>query len=431
MDIPSSVTDIGVEAFCFCRGLKTVNLQEGLVSIQEWAFGFCNSLEILHLPDSVAKLGSFVLYGCSHLKDLYLPQALEWPGFGCFGNCDELIKIEVSQKNQKLVRDGQLLIRKDDNFPRVVFCMRDTVGTVRLKNSIAIIDDFAFESCTGVTELILSEKLMYIGYCGLHGCTGITSLCFHENYGVFSGEALKDCTSLRKVIFLGRKVYFSHSTFQNCRNLISIELPEDTDCINESLFDGCTSLEKITLPVALKKVEKNAFRNCERLTELDFPESLQSLDGAAFNRCNLKRLTFRGRVPDLDLRYSNCSVDRDGELYVDWYPFYRLSDENQKRVARGIARRVQDGTQVPEAVLRDAVPYLSDNCLALWRDPVYRPVLLKRGMLSLENYMQILEQTLKDNDDPALTAQLLEYQHRNFTQDEIDKINKKIFDITG
>ena len=429
LDIPEGVTEIGEEAFFGCNALETVNLPEGLVKIDDWAFGFCDTLKSVCLPESLTILNSFSFYGCETLSCLYLPENLMWPCHGCFGKCPHLNALTVSPKNPNMEQQGPLIIRKSNDFLAIMFCKKDIKGTIRIPDSISGIDSYAFEYCTDLTDVIASKDVQFVGINAFHECSSMKSILFTHGPLFLSQDAFCDC-ALEQITFPEKEdVILCGLTFHNCKNLSCVVLPESVTCIEESLFEGCDKLKKLSLPASLKAVKKNAFKDCWHLEELDFPESMQSLDETVLENCEVERLIFRGMIPDLDLNSCGYAVVENGELYVDWYPFNRLSMRNQRKVARGVARRIQEGIQVPEEVLWDVIPYLSENCLSLWRDPFYRPVLLKRGMLSLEHYMQILEQTLKDGEDPTLNAQLLEYQHRNFSQEEIDEINRKMYNL--
>ena len=50
---PGFVRSVGVQAFCGCKRLKNIELNECLHSIREGAFAYCESLNRLVLPDSV------------------------------------------------------------------------------------------------------------------------------------------------------------------------------------------------------------------------------------------------------------------------------------------------------------------------------------------------------------------------------------------
>ena len=65
--VPSSVTEIGLMAFCDCEGLTAVTLPEGLISIGQANFGHCIGLKEVVIPNSVTSIGSTAFSLCTGL----------------------------------------------------------------------------------------------------------------------------------------------------------------------------------------------------------------------------------------------------------------------------------------------------------------------------------------------------------------------------
>lgn len=64
LEIPTSVTSIGNNAFYGCSGLTTLNLPSNVTSIGDRAFGGCSNLTSVDLPSSITKMGDFVFFYC-------------------------------------------------------------------------------------------------------------------------------------------------------------------------------------------------------------------------------------------------------------------------------------------------------------------------------------------------------------------------------
>lgn len=67
-DIPSSVEEIGPQAFGHCENLKTVNIPNGVKTISTQAFYACTGLTSIAIPDSVTSLGFWAFEDCSGLE---------------------------------------------------------------------------------------------------------------------------------------------------------------------------------------------------------------------------------------------------------------------------------------------------------------------------------------------------------------------------
>lgn len=55
---------IGSKAFAFCENLESVELPEGLLSIEPGAFRFCDNLKEAYIPDSIEELAQTAFKNC-------------------------------------------------------------------------------------------------------------------------------------------------------------------------------------------------------------------------------------------------------------------------------------------------------------------------------------------------------------------------------
>lgn len=74
--IPDSVTEIGKEAFFYCRGLKAVIIPDSVKKIGDSAFQECKSLNTVSIPDSVTSIGEYAFSGCAALTGITIPASV-------------------------------------------------------------------------------------------------------------------------------------------------------------------------------------------------------------------------------------------------------------------------------------------------------------------------------------------------------------------
>lgn len=72
IDIPATVTSIGIKAFAFCNNLTSVKIPNGVTTLGELAFFDCQSLTSVEIPASLTRIEESVFESCKSLKDVYL-----------------------------------------------------------------------------------------------------------------------------------------------------------------------------------------------------------------------------------------------------------------------------------------------------------------------------------------------------------------------
>lgn len=94
--IPSSVEEIGADAFSDCPELKTVVLNEGLKTIGFGAFRNCTALKRITLPESLERIDDYAFNACISLSSLKIPANVDYIGYEAFGACESL-RLDVSE----------------------------------------------------------------------------------------------------------------------------------------------------------------------------------------------------------------------------------------------------------------------------------------------------------------------------------------------
>lgn len=76
IDIPETVSSIGIESFKNCRNLIKVKLREGLLDIEAGAFLNCSKLSELTFPDGLLNVYEAAISGCNSLLAIRLPESI-------------------------------------------------------------------------------------------------------------------------------------------------------------------------------------------------------------------------------------------------------------------------------------------------------------------------------------------------------------------
>jgi len=148
--IPDTLTRIGSGAFSNCEKLASVTLGRSVEYIGAAALSE-TAIKSIELPESLTDLGSSVFYN-TPLESIKLPSKVKTVRAFCFSECRKLTRVDLG--------------------------------------SVERIDNYAFDTCTALTEITLPATLLSIG-----------------------DEAFGSCSSLATVIFLNPNTAYSDTAF--------------------------------------------------------------------------------------------------------------------------------------------------------------------------------------------------------------------------
>ncbi len=133
-------------------------------------------------------------------------------------------------------------------------------GRIIIPKEITVINEDAFMTCTGITNVDFSLCTGLTDICSwaFFNCTGITEMDLTHN-PLLTKLVLTDCKKL-KTVDLSKNVNLTQVYFPNCEALASIDLSLATKLkrINEDCFKGCTSAI-VTLPSSIETIDWHCF----------------------------------------------------------------------------------------------------------------------------------------------------------------------------
>ena len=217
VEIPASVAEVGVEAFCNCARLKRLVFGTGrpvrgaeastrsasrLKTICANAFHRCVSLTGVRLPDGLEEIGLYA-FSQSGLESLAVPSSV------------------------RTIRQG------------------------------------AFCQCLGLRKVALGEGLETLG-------TGELTEGGEQWQGVFEGSGLE------KVRLPETLKRIEYGAFRDCRNLKGVQFPSTLEEIGLRAFEG-SGFESVTTPLAVRIIHQSAFCRCQNLKRVVLNEGLEVL----------------------------------------------------------------------------------------------------------------------------------------------------------
>ena len=299
IDFPNLTGTLGYAAFQNTKIKKVLNL--GSISIIDgvdngrgpygvwgsWgAFKNCTELTYVNLPTSLTTIGVQAFAGCTSLEieDLSLPN-LETISLSAFSG----VKIT------KISNLGKLTSLPNLNSNQNIFGDKTTLTSVNLPSTLTSIGNYVFSGYSALANINLSASLTTIGSFAFSNCTSIARIIDLPNLETLGTDAFSisdsKTGSLTGIENLGKITAINNATnknwgcFRNQKKLNYAKLPNTLTSIGSYAFYGCSALKSIYLPSALTRIGWNAFQGCTSLTNITLPISLTAIETSAFNGC--------------------------------------------------------------------------------------------------------------------------------------------------
>ncbi|MBQ9460677.1 MAG: leucine-rich repeat protein [Clostridia bacterium] len=173
----------------YAADIKTVVVDEGITRIGKYSFYDCTNLTGVKLSDTVKLLGASSFRGCSSLKTFNIPAGLEDMEEEVFINCRSLSSFSADIKNYSFSTVDGLLYSKSKM--ELIKCPEAKTGAIVLPYGVWSIENWAFDSCKGITSIELPDSVTSIGGYAFSGCTGISRIVISKNTTMMGGSAFR------------------------------------------------------------------------------------------------------------------------------------------------------------------------------------------------------------------------------------------------
>ena len=274
----------------YALNLKDVVIKAcGNVTVDGW--GEAIETHDYEIPHSAMKFKTTLL-------KIVLPDRLTKVGYDSFNGCGNL-------SGSLMIPEGVTSVESN------AFCGCELLeGTLYLPSTLERLDANAFRLCKFNCELVLPDKLKFIGTEVFRDCSnlygdlilppgleelGYQSFCITPSLtgkliipqGVktipaecFYGSSISSVTLHDGITEIG------YSAFRDCPLRGELHLPSNLEKIGSHAFSNCDMSGTLVLPSKLRIIENNAFENNWRLTgTLILPKDLTHLSAGVFRNC--------------------------------------------------------------------------------------------------------------------------------------------------
>ncbi|MBQ7239573.1 MAG: leucine-rich repeat domain-containing protein, partial [Bacteroidales bacterium] len=278
VNIPSSITSIGYNAFQGCKNLYYFIIPENIESIGNEAFIYCNNLKRVYNCSTLtlrsnSSYNGYVAYYASYV----------------YNNCQkEGDYVLTTESDQKYVcgyvgKETELVLPEADG-----------------------ISNDAFNGCNALTCVSLPNSMKSIGSNAFYNCSELINVSLSENLTIIGSYAFYNCNKLQDFVLPDALTSIDDYAFYGCTKLTSITIPNDVNLIGDYAFRGCTGLTNVTINIGVTNIGKYAFYDCSGLTSISIPNSVTSIGNSAFTGCT-------GTL------FLNCDTEDDESVADSWF----------------------------------------------------------------------------------------------------------------
>lgn len=153
-------------------------------------FASCSSLTQVTIPSTVKEIGYQAFWGCSNLVKVTIPEGVTTIGQTAFTKCTQLTSITIPSTITNM---------------EWAFSGDPALSQVTLTNGIPRISSYAFSGCTSLTQVKIPASVDEVCPSAFNGCTNLKSVTLEKGIRIININAFNNCSKLTDVKYNGYK----------------------------------------------------------------------------------------------------------------------------------------------------------------------------------------------------------------------------------
>jgi hypothetical protein len=162
-------------------------------------------------------------------------------------------------------------------------------------HGVTTIGNGAFEDCSSLTAITISNSVTAIGEYAFMNCSSLTSLTIPDSVTAIGTMAFYRCSSLTSLTISNSVITIGDGAFECCSGLTSLTIPNSVTTIGDGAFAGCSGLTSLTIPYSVTAIGNDVFSDCRRLTAIRTDaanKQYSSENGVLFNKYRTKLVCY-------------------------------------------------------------------------------------------------------------------------------------------
>lgn len=192
-------------------------------------------------------------------------------------------------------------------LPESLFANCSNLETVKLCETIEIIESYAFHDCEKLSSINFPSSLKYIGHQAFIYCYSITSISLENTKVEYIGNFSFSETNFNKFVCPRTLKVIGSFAFYYNYGMTTFECNENLIEIQEYAFADCVALKDFKNSSSLKILREYAFYS-SRINQFDFPKNVNIINRHLFESSELLNIELHNNiVAILDYAFSNCA----------------------------------------------------------------------------------------------------------------------------